>query len=278
MALLLSSAISEVSPYLPGFIRSRMPLWLMHSPTTFLDFLEQLKLNSECPPDIPHIVDMIKTHAGFSLLPVTSSISLDRYLALLHQNTFPIATCLRPSQYDDFSLFPDMIHDLFCHVPWLLNQHIVNFFKNMGKLFIKAVQRAQALYPVQEDYVRVYHSNVMAMERLCWFTVENGLIEEKGESKVYGAAILSSTRELSHVFKSKSFIAPWNLELIIQCPFYPSTPQSTFFLIRDFYELYEISELMHFFLEQGRLDSITLNSHTTYDSDAGRSVHELCYL
>lgn len=181
MALLLSSAISEVSPYLPGFIRSRMPLWLMHSPTTFLDFLEQLKLNSECPPDIPHIVDMIKTHAGFSLLPATSSISLDRYLALLHQNTFPIATCLRPSQYDDFSLFPDMIHDLFCHVPWLLNQHIVNFFKNMGKLFIKAVQRAQALYPVQEDYVRVYHSNVMAMERLCWFTVENGLIEEKGK-------------------------------------------------------------------------------------------------
>lgn len=274
MVHLLSSAISEAIPHLPCFIRSRMPLWLEHSPAVFLDFLEQLKLSSECPPDVPHIVDMIKTHAGFSLLSVTSSISLDRYLVLLHQNTFPVATRLRSSQHDDFSLFPDMIHDLFCHVPWLLNQDIVNFFKNMGKLLIKAVQRARALYPIQEDYVRVYHSNVMAMERLCWFTVESGLIEEKGRNKVYGAAILSSTRELSHVFKSKSFISPRNLELIIHRPFHPLASQSTFFLIHDFYELYEISELMHFFLEQGRLDSITLSSHTTYDPNE-RSVHEL---
>ncbi|EPP38246.1 hypothetical protein BOKEGFJH_00474 [Chlamydia avium] len=274
MVHLLSSAISEATPYLPHFIRSRMPLWLAHCPRIFLEYLEQLHLGPELSINLPHILQMIKMHAGFSLYAAPSLVSPDQYLALLHQRAFPVATCLRSLQCDDFSLFPDIIHDLFCHVPWLLHQEIVDFFINMGELFIKAVQRARALYPVQEDYLRILNNNISAMTRICWFTVENGLIKEKGHTKVYGAAILSSTRELTYVFKNNSFISPLNIELIIQRPFYTSTLQSAFFIIRDFYELYEISEMMHLFLEQGRLDCINSDSHYMYYPDTGQSTYE----
>lgn len=272
MTHLFSSAF-EATPDLSRFIRSRMPLWSIYSPQVFLAYLEQLKLGPTPFIDFPHIVQMIQERSGFSLHPTSSLVSSERYLEQLYRKTFPIAACLRSSQHDDFSHSPDIIHDLFCHVPWLLHQDIAHFFMNMGKLFIKAVQRARVLYPLREDYRRVLQNNILAIARLCWFTVESGLIKEKEKIKVYGAAILSSTRELSHVFKSKPFISPLNVELIIHRPFYTSTLQSTFFLIQDFYELYETSELMHLFLDQGRLDSVACSSDH-YDYDVGQSSYE----
>ncbi|WP_348662911.1 phenylalanine 4-monooxygenase [Chlamydia vaughanii] len=276
MAHQIAAVLSGSNNHLDLFLKSRLPLWQSYCPRVFLEYLEDLKLTNGSSIDLDHICKVVMSNSGFSLCSTKDFVPPHKYLLSLHQKLFPIATYVRPSDNDDFSLLPDIIHDLFCHVPWLLHHDFVDFFLNMGQLFINAVRRVQEVYPV-ENQTRILNSNVLAIARCFWFTVESGLVEEQGKRKSYGAATLSSPEELSNAFTNKIFISPFKTEHIIQRPFNPTELQATFFIIRDFYELKEISEKMHLFLDQGRLDYIVFGPHDNYYHDMGQLINELTF-
>ena len=73
-----------------------------------------------------------------------------------------------------------MIHDCLGHVPGLMNADYAELLTLIGKA------ASTTSHPEQ----------VLALKRFSWFSIEFGLIEEEGETKVFGAGILSSTGEI----------------------------------------------------------------------------------
>ena len=76
---------------------------------------------------------------------------------------------------------------------------------------------------------------MLALKRFSWFSIEFGLIEEGGETKVFGAGILSSTGEIpyslfSHEVKRRPFVT----DEVIATDYDPSRMQDQLFVIPSF--------------------------------------------
>src|SRR5262249_23999395 len=75
---------------------------------------------------------------------------------------------------------------------------------------------------------------VLALKRFSWFSIEFGLIEEEGETKIFGAGILSSTGEipfsLSGDVKHHRFVT----NEVIETDYDPSRMQDLLFIIPSF--------------------------------------------
>ena len=94
---------------------------------------------------------------------------------------------IRHGSHPEFTPEPDMIHDCIGHVPLLMNQDYAELLTLIGK--------AASSSPSGE--------HVLALKRFSWFSIEFGLMEEEGRTKVFGAGILSSTGEIPFSLLSK---------------------------------------------------------------------------
>ena len=83
---------------------------------------------------------------------------------------------------------PDPHHDLFGHVPLLMNPMFADYIAAYGRGGVKAQGIGQQA--------------LANLTRLYWYTVEFGLIREAGGLRIYGAGILSSKGESLHCLDS----------------------------------------------------------------------------
>ncbi len=243
-------------------LSSRFSLWKSYCPACFFDYLESFGLLSDSL-DHQGIAKFLKLQTNFSYYSVSGFVAPHQYLSLLQDRCFPIATAMRTFDQDNFSLIPDLIHDLLGHVPWLLHPSFSEFFLNMGKIFNKVVERVRAL-PTKEQRIQTLQSNLMAIVRCFWFTVESGLIENQEGRKAYGAVLISSPQELRHAFTNHVRVLPLKLNQITYLPFDTSIPQKTLFSIRHFDELVELTSQLEWMLDQGQLESIPLYNQEKY--------------
>src|SRR5207249_8461794 len=110
----------------------------------------------------------------------------------------------------------------------------------------------------KQDYAAVLHLigkaahrapdplQVLALKRFSWFSIEFGLMEEQGETKVFGAGILSSTGEIPFSLFSKDVKRkPFVTDEVIETDYDPSRMQDHLFIIPSFAWLRrEIEELV----------------------------------
>jgi phenylalanine-4-hydroxylase len=77
-------------------------------------------------------------------------------------------------------------------------------------------------------------NHVLALKRFSWFSIEFGLIEEEGESKVFGAGILSSTGEIPFSLSGDVVRRPFVTDDVIATDYDPSRMQDKLFIIPSF--------------------------------------------
>ena len=76
---------------------------------------------------------------------------------------------------------------------------------------------------------------ILALKRFSWFSIEFGLIEEQGETKVFGAGILSSTGEIPHsLFSKDAMRRPFVTDVVTATDYDPSYMQKDFFIAPSF--------------------------------------------
>lgn len=149
----------------------------------FSQGLARLGLRREAIPDIGALSATVREHTGWQLAPVGRPFEPAAFFALLAERKFPVVTRIRPMRAFDFSPEPDLFHDLFGHVPMLLDEGLADFLQALGQAFgaqpVGAPARAQlwALY---------------------FFTAEFGLVQHEGQPRLYGAGLLSSAGEIHH--------------------------------------------------------------------------------
>jgi phenylalanine-4-hydroxylase len=139
----------------------------------------------------------------------------------------------KPAQID-YIAEPDLFHDLFGHVPLLLNPVFADYMQAYGAGGVKA-------HGLGADAL-------VHLTRLYWYTVEFGLIHEKNASgndglRIYGSGIVSSKGESIHCLESA---APnrigFDMRRIMRTRYRIDTYQKTYFVIDSFQQLMDATE------------------------------------
>lgn len=82
------------------------------------------------------------------------------------------------------------------------------------------------------------------MARLFWFTVEFGLIRERGEVRIYGSGLISSHGEAANALGPKVERRPFSLDAVIHQPFEIDQFQDVLFVVEPFDQLFEAVETL----------------------------------
>jgi phenylalanine-4-hydroxylase len=142
----------------------------------------------------------------------------------LANRRFPVTVWIRTPEEFDYIVEPDIFHDFFGHVPMLFDPVFADYIQAYGQGGIKAHELGA----------------IEMLARLYWYTVEFGLIETPAGIRSYGAGILSSGGELPYCVDSPDpNRIGFDLLRIMQTRYKIDTFQETYFVIRDFRQLFD---------------------------------------
>lgn len=191
----------------------------------YLEALEKMKpvLNEQEIPNFNKLNQWFKNETGWQMECVPGLIPVTDFFELLSQKKFCSSTWLRSLKNLDYLEEPDMFHDIFGHVPLLSNAVFSDFMHEFGKLGVK----------MKNDPVRL-----IQLQRLYWFTIEFGLINENGY-KIYGAGIASSFGESNLSLGNTVQTSAFDIETIINKSFETDHVQNHYFIINSYEQLFE---------------------------------------
>ncbi|MEM1166241.1 MAG: phenylalanine 4-monooxygenase [Planctomycetota bacterium] len=152
----------------------------------FLDGAAAINLRADRVPPLADVNARLKPMTGWQSHGVPGYLPAKAFFAFLAQRLFPTTITVRPKTSMDYLPEPDIIHDVFGHVPLHADPVFADFLQTYGKA---------ALFASTEDHVT-------RLGRLFWFTVEFGLIHEEGTLKLYGSGLISSEGEGHHALES----------------------------------------------------------------------------
>jgi len=146
----------------------------------------------------------------------------------LAHRRFPAGNFIRNAQQLDYLEEPDVFHDVFGHVPMLMNPAIADFIQAYGQGGL----RARSL------------GHLKRLARLYWYTIEFGLVQQSGGLRIYGAGIASSFAESQFALRDESpNRLGLKLERVMRTNYRIDDFQETYFVIRDLDQLLEFTRI-----------------------------------
>lgn len=188
----------------------------------FIDSLARLDASGGIP-QFARASDALTRATGWQLVAVPGLIPDQVFFEHLASRRFPVTVWLRKPEEFDYIVEPDVFHDFFGHVPLLFDPVFAEHLQEYGKGGLKALTL----------------DGLPFLARLYWYTIEFGLIQTGQGLRVYGAGILSSGGEIDYCLTSQTprRIA-FNLERVMRTFYKIDSYQETYFVIRDFHQLF----------------------------------------
>jgi len=185
----------------------------------FLDGLKALGVEAEGIPDFRRLNEALERATRWRIVAVPGLVPDDVFFEHLANRRFPSTCFIRRADQLDYLQEPDIFHDIFGHVPMLVNPIFADYMEAYGKGGLKALRL----------------HNLEHLARLYWYTVEFGLALEAGEPKIYGAGILSSFGESHYSLESKKpHRLAFDLRRMLRTRYRTDTFQQTYFVIDRF--------------------------------------------
>jgi phenylalanine-4-hydroxylase len=94
----------------------------------FLTALNALKLSERGIPDMAGLSDRLQKITGWRVVPVVELVPDDVFFDHLANRRFPAGAFIRSEEEMDYLKEPDIIHDIFGHVPLLANPSLTYGF------------------------------------------------------------------------------------------------------------------------------------------------------
>ena len=185
----------------------------------YLNAKRELAITRDEIPQLRHLSDRVRRETNMHLVPAEGALPYRTFYEYIAQRGFPVTQFIRHGSHPEFTPEPDMIHDCLGHVPPLMNQDYAELLTLIGKA--AATTRAG--------------EQLLALKRFSWFSIEFGLIEEAGATKVFGAGILSSTGEIPYSINSPEVKRePFVTDVVINTDYDPSRMQDHLFIAPSF--------------------------------------------
>ena len=201
----------EVSPKLDALHRK-------HACRIYLQAKDELGISADEIPQLKLLSDRLQRETRMHLVPAEGPLPYRLFYSYIAERGFPVTQFIRHGSHPEFTPEPDMIHDCLGHVPPLMNPDYAELLTLIGKAAFTTPDPLQLL----------------ALKRFSWFSIEFGLIEEEGETKVFGAGILSSTGEIPFSLSDQVVRRPFVTDEVIATDYDPSRMQDKLFIIPSY--------------------------------------------
>ncbi len=195
----------------------------------FMAGLRQLPLDAEQIPDFRALNEVLLAQTGWQLVAVPGLLPDAVFFAHLAQRRFPAGQFIRPAHQLDYLQEPDIFHDVFGHLPMLMQPVLADFIQAYGVGGLRA-QASGMLAPL----ARVY-----------WYTVEFGLVQQAQGLRLYGAGLASSYTESQFALADSS---PQHLRFALD------RVLRTDYRIDDFQETYFVIDALDDLLALAQID------------------------
>ena len=230
------------------------PKWSQFANSKFLEGLEALHLQPNRIPRLEEINQFLAPLTGFQAKAVSGYIPSFLFFDCLKKRQFPTTITIRDINSIHYLPEADIFHDIAGHVPMHTNAVFADVLAKFRSLASIAIKRHSDLKDPVEQMAKIT-SNMQALSRFFWFTVEFGLIQENGKLCAYGSGLLSSVEEITRSVTSP-FVQrhPFQLEWVINQSFDYDRMQPLLFVIDSFDQLYDEVNRLEKFLLEGKLD------------------------
>ncbi|MBX3132617.1 MAG: phenylalanine 4-monooxygenase [Gemmatimonadaceae bacterium] len=194
----------------------------------FLDGMARIGLEADRVPDLREVNRRLDASTGWNAVGVGGFIPAAQFFRCLAQRRFPTTLPVRPRAQLDYLPEPDIFHDVFGHVPLHADPVFADFLQRFGAL------AAGARLPEE----------TAQMARLFWFTVEFGLIRERGAVRIYGSGLISSHGDAANALGPNCERRPFVLDDVIAQDFAIDRLQDVLFVVESFDQLFHAVETL----------------------------------
>lgn len=154
----------------------------------FLEGLDRLGIGEEGIPDFRVMNQRLRAATGWEVVAVPGLIPDLAFFRLLADRKFPAGFWIRKPEQIDYIEEPDIFHDVFGHVPLIMQPIYADYLEAYGKAGLVAAE----------------HGALRQLARLYWYTVEFGLAQTPEGLRIVGAGIASSPGETIFSLESPS--------------------------------------------------------------------------
>jgi len=190
----------------------------------FLQAQDEMGMSPDAIPRFDQLNEVLSAATGWTLVCVEGLLPELDFFDHLANRRFPVTWWIRRPDQIDYIAEPDLFHDLFGHVPLLMNPVFADYMQAYGRGGVKA----HGIGP----------EALVNLTRLYWYTVEFGLIDTPKGLRIYGSGIVSSKGESLYSLESA---APnrigFDLERVMRTRYRIDTFQKTYFVIDGFEQL-----------------------------------------
>jgi phenylalanine-4-hydroxylase len=194
----------------------------------FLHGLRELPIGADRIPDFEELSDALMRRTGWRVVAVPGLVPDEVFFDHLAHRRFPAGCFIRKPERLDYIEEPDVFHDVFGHVPMLLDPVIADYIQAYGVGGLRAQQLG-----VLEQLARVY-----------WYTVEFGLLQQADGLRIYGAGIASSATESVYALDDASpHRIRFDLQRVMRTRYRIDDVQQTYFVIGSLEELLQLARI-----------------------------------
>jgi phenylalanine-4-hydroxylase len=195
---------------------------------SFVRGMGELPIGPDEIPDFRRLSDALMKRTGWQVVAVPGLVPDDVFFDHLAHRRFPAGQFIRKPYQLDYLEEPDVFHDVFGHVPLLMDPVIGDYIQAYGVGGLRAKQLG-----VLDMLSRVY-----------WYTVEFGLVKQKDGLRIYGAGIASSASESIFSLDDDSpNRLRFDLERVMRTHYRIDDFQETYFVIDDLDDLLELARI-----------------------------------
>ena len=231
--------------------------WERYANPHFLHGLEVLDLPATRIPRLSEINRRLQPLTGFQARPVSGYVPSFLFFDCLRRREFPTTITIRDERRMDYLPEPDIFHDVCGHVPMHTEKAFADILVRFGDCAHTAVDMISGVRDPAERERRLINI-LKAMSRFFWFTVEFGLMRDRGGRLVaYGSGLLSSYGELEHAIESDEVHRnPARLEWLIHQGAEIDHYQPLLFIVDSFDHLFSLVDGLERWMSEGKLNNV----------------------
>ncbi len=189
----------------------------------FLAGMRGLGVAADGIPDFRGLNRVLERTTQWSIVAVPGLVPDAVFFEHLAHRRFPSTCFIRRRDQLDYLQEPDVFHDIFGHVPMLMNPVFADYMQAYGQGGLKALNLGA-----------LHH-----LARLYWYTVEFGLIATPEGLRIYGSGIVSSKGESVYSLEDpRANRLGFDLMRVMRTRYRIDDFQATYFVIDDFEQLF----------------------------------------
>ena len=194
----------------------------------FVQGMQDLPIDAERIPDFRRLSEVLLARTGWQMVAVPGLVPDEVFFEHLANRRFPAGNFIRKPGQFDYLEEPDVFHDVFGHVPMLMNPALADYIQAYGVGGLRARQLG-----VLDKLARVY-----------WYTVEFGLVQQADGMRIYGAGIASSYTESVFALDDASpNRIGFDLERVMRTEYRIDDFQESYFVLPHLDQLLELARI-----------------------------------